>query len=50
MNSCAKFESDTALTILKSIYEKLPDFVQLSNKYDPQGKFRNQFLITNIFS
>lgn len=39
----------TSPTTLKSIYEKLPDFVQLSNKYDPQGKFRNQFLNTNIF-
>jgi len=34
---------------LKRIYEKLPDFIQLSKKYDPQGKFRNQFLETNIF-
>jgi xylitol oxidase len=35
---------------LKSIYKKLPDFIQLSRRYDPQGKFRNQFLDTNIFS
>jgi xylitol oxidase len=35
---------------LKSIYKKLPDFIQLSRTYDPQGKFRNQFLDTNIFS
>jgi len=35
---------------LKSSYEKLPDFIQLSKKYDPQGKFRNEFLSTNIFS
>jgi len=34
---------------LKSIYEKLPEFVQLSKKYDPQGKFRNEFLNRNIF-
>jgi len=34
---------------LKSIYKKLPDFIQLSEKYDPQGKFRNQFLNMNIF-
>ena len=34
---------------LKSIYAKLPEFVQLSKKYDPQGKFRNEFLNTNIF-
>jgi xylitol oxidase len=35
---------------LKSVYRKLPDFVQLGKKYDPQGKFRNQFLNKNIFS
>ena len=35
---------------LKSIYEKLPRFVQLCNTYDPHGKFRNEFLNTNIFS
>ncbi len=34
---------------LKSMYEKLPDFIQLSKNYDPQGKFRNEFLNTNIF-
>jgi len=35
---------------LKSIYKKLPEFVELSKKYDAQGKFRNEFLDTNIFS
>jgi len=35
---------------LKSIYKKLPDFLELSKKYDPQGKFRNEFLSRNIFS
>jgi xylitol oxidase len=35
---------------LHSIYKKLPDFMQLSKKYDPHGKFRNEFLGTNIFS
>jgi len=34
---------------LKSRYEKLPDFIRLANKFDPQGKFRNDFLNTNIF-
>jgi alditol oxidase len=34
---------------LRAIYEKLPDFVELCKKYDPQGKFRNDFLNTNIF-
>jgi alditol oxidase len=35
---------------LHSRYEKLPEFIQLTRKYDPQGKFRNDFLNTNIFS
>jgi len=35
---------------LKSIYKRIPQFVQLTKKYDPQGKFRNEFLNTNIFS
>jgi alditol oxidase len=39
----------TSPAALKSIYEKLPDFAQLSTKYDPRGKFRNQFLTKNIF-
>jgi alditol oxidase len=34
---------------LKASYEKLPDFIALSKKYDPHGKFRNDFLNTNIF-
>jgi alditol oxidase len=34
---------------LKSIYKKFPNFIQLCEKYDPQGKFRNEFLRTNIF-
>jgi xylitol oxidase len=34
---------------LKSIYEKLPEFIQLAKKFDPQGKFRNEYLNTNIF-
>jgi len=35
---------------LQSRYEKLHDFVALAKKFDPQGKFRNDFLNTNIFS
>ena len=35
---------------LRARYEKLPDFIELSKKYDPRGKFRNDFLNTNIFS
>jgi xylitol oxidase len=34
---------------LRSRYERLPDFVTLAKKLDPQGKFRNQFLDRNIF-
>ncbi len=39
----------TSPAALKSIYEKLPDFAQLSAKYDPNGKFHNEFLNKNIF-
>ena len=35
---------------LRSAYQKLPEFVQLCNRYDPKGKFRNDFLNTNIFA
>jgi alditol oxidase len=35
---------------LKSLYEKLPNFIQLAKSLDPGGKFRNDFLNTNIFS
>jgi alditol oxidase len=35
---------------LRSRYEKLGDFVQLAAKYDPKGKFRNDFLNTNVFA
>lgn len=34
---------------LRSIYEKMPEFIELSKKYDPSGKFRNEFLNRNIF-
>jgi xylitol oxidase len=37
-------------TALRSRYEKLEDFIQLATKYDPNGKFRNDFLNTNIFA
>jgi xylitol oxidase len=37
-------------TQLQSRYEKLLDFIQLAKEFDPQGKFRNDFLNTNIFS
>ncbi len=35
---------------LKSRYKKLSHFIRFSEKFDPQGKFRNQFLSTNIFN
>jgi alditol oxidase len=35
---------------LRGIYKKVPDFIELSKKYDPQGKFRNEYLNKNIFS
>jgi alditol oxidase len=34
---------------LKELYVKLPDFQALLEKYDPHGKFRNQYLNANIF-
>jgi xylitol oxidase len=35
---------------LHSHYKKLPEFLALTKKFDPQGKFRNDFLIKNIFT
>ena len=34
---------------LHSVYEKLPEFMALRKKFDPQGQFRNEFLNANIF-
>jgi xylitol oxidase len=34
---------------LKSIYGRMPEFVELAKKYDPQEKFRNEFLVRNVF-
>jgi xylitol oxidase len=34
---------------LYSLYEKMPDFQNLLQRYDPQGKFRNDFLEKYIF-
>ena len=34
---------------LKAIYVKMPEFQQLLNKFDPDGKFRNQYLNKQIF-
>jgi xylitol oxidase len=35
---------------LRRIYKKMPEFVDLSKRYDPQGKFRNDYLNRNIFA
>jgi alditol oxidase len=34
---------------LKKIYTRMPEFIALARNYDPQGKFRNDFLNQNIF-
>jgi xylitol oxidase len=34
---------------LKALYEKMPDYRALLEHYDPSGKFRNEFLNTNIY-
>ena len=36
--------------IIHQRYEKFPDFLALAKKYDPDGKFRNQYLDLNIYS
>ncbi|MGO9844780.1 MAG: D-arabinono-1,4-lactone oxidase [Candidatus Acidiferrales bacterium] len=36
-------------TQLHSMYEKMPDFIELSSRNDLQGKFRNEFLNLNLF-
>jgi xylitol oxidase len=35
--------------VLQSRYEKLNDYKQLVNQYDPNGKFRNEFLSKNLY-
>ena len=35
---------------LHASYKKLPQFIALTKKFDPNGKFRNDFLNTNIFA
>jgi alditol oxidase len=39
----------TAPSELKRVNKKTPQFIGLCKKFDPQGKFRNQFLNQNIF-
>jgi xylitol oxidase len=37
-------------TVLRSRYQKMPEFVEMAKQYDPQGKFRNDFLNKFIFA
>jgi xylitol oxidase len=37
-------------TDLRARYERLPEFLEECAKYDPHGKFRNEFLNKNIFA
>lgn len=39
-----------APSVLQSRYDKLADFKQLINKYDPNGKFRNEFLSQHLYT
>lgn len=34
---------------LAARFEKMADFVSLANRYDPEGKFRNDYLNLNVF-
>ncbi len=34
---------------LRNSYEKMPEYLALLEHYDPQGKFRNEFLDANIY-
>jgi xylitol oxidase len=38
-----------APTVLRSRYAKMPAYQSLLAKYDPKGKFRNEFIDSNIF-
>ncbi len=35
---------------LRQRYERYDDFMNLVRRYDPQGRFRNEFLSTNLFA
>ncbi|MEJ7645727.1 MAG: D-arabinono-1,4-lactone oxidase [Chryseolinea sp.] len=37
-------------SVLQSRYERLDDFIQLAHKYDPSGKFRNEFVTRHVLS
>ena len=36
--------------VLRSRYARIEDFRRLASKYDPKGKFRNEFLNTNLLA
>ena len=38
-----------APSVLHSRYERLPDFLDLAKRYDPHGKFKNDYLDLNIY-
>jgi xylitol oxidase len=40
----------TLASLLQSRVEKLVDFKQVVNQYDPKGKFRNEFLDRNLYA
>jgi hypothetical protein len=52
-NACPHWEKlfTTSPAELKRIHnnKKMPEFIELSRKFDPLGKFRNPFLKRNIF-
>lgn len=35
---------------LEKLFPKLPEFREMAKEYDPKGKFRNEFLNTNLFN
>ncbi len=39
----------TSPAVLNDIYKRMPEFIDLAKKYDPHGKFRNEYLNRNIF-
>src|SRR5205807_2083449 len=44
-----ELQSEYFVPRLHAVYQKLPEFVELSERYDPKRKFRNEFLNRNIF-
>ena len=34
---------------LRGAYERMPEFIAMCQRMDPQGKFRNEFLDANVF-